>query len=50
MILHITILTFYNFNLLTNLQYNDIKFKGLLIDSSALIQSKKNISQLKALQ
>ena len=41
MVLHITIFAFYNFNLLTDLQYNNIKFKKLFIDSSTLIQSKK---------
>lgn len=49
-ILLITVLAPYVFNLSTHLQYNDIKFKGLLIDSGASIQSTRSISQLKVLQ
>lgn len=40
----------YNFTILTNLQYNDSKFKGLLIDLDEATWSTSDLSQLKALQ
>ena len=40
----------YIFNLLTDLQYNDIEFKRLLIDLKASTRSTRSISQLKTLQ
>lgn len=40
----------YNFAILINLQYNDFKFKELLIDSDATIRFTSNISKLKVLQ
>ena len=49
-ILPITVPTPYLFNLSTDLRYNDIEFKGLLINSRALTQLTKGISQLKALE
>lgn len=42
--------TFYVFNLSNDLQYNDIKFKGLLIDLDASAPLTDSIGQLKALQ
>ena len=48
-VLPITIPTPYLFNSSTDLQYNDIKFKGLLIDSGASTRSTGGIGQFKAL-
>lgn len=42
--------TSYVFNLSNDLQYNDIEFKGLLIDSTVLVQMTGGIDQLKPLQ
>ena len=40
----------YVFNLSTDSQYNDTKFKGLLIDSRVSTWSTEGISQLKVLE
>ena len=49
-VLPITVPTPYLFNLSTDSRYNDIKFKGLLIDSRASTRSTRGIGQLKVLQ
>lgn len=49
-ILPIIVPTLYLFNLSTDSQYNDIKFKELFISSRASTQSTEGIGQLKALQ
>ena len=41
---------FYDFTILINLQYNNSKFKELLIDLNIAIRSTSGISQLKILQ
>lgn len=40
----------YNFNTTTDIQYDDTKFKGLLIDSGAATRSTGGVGQLRALQ
>lgn len=48
-VLFTTVPAFYIFNLSTDPQSNETKFKGLLIDLSALTQSIGGINYLKAL-
>ena len=45
-----TLFNFDIFSLSTNSQYNDTKFKRLVINSEVLIQSIREIGQLKALK
>lgn len=40
----------YSFTILTNLQYDNFKFKRILINSSIIIKSIQDIGQLKTLQ